>query len=171
MRKTVLIFVGCAAALLAGYAGYQSYTTWKQGHFMRLAREFLAKPDVRNAALALDKVLQFNPRHLEAMRLMASLSEAGRSPSALLWRARVVQLNPHSVPDRLALAQTALMFRDIACRRIALPGSGPARAGESRSAIKPGRRPSSRHPCAGHCRGAPQPSSHLKKSDQFQLAL
>ena len=56
------------------------------------------------------------------MRLMANVAEAGRSPGALLWRARVVQLNPHSAQDRLALAQTALIFRDIASAANALEG-------------------------------------------------
>jgi tetratricopeptide (TPR) repeat protein len=126
MRKILLIVLCCTAALLAGYAGYRSYKVWKQEHFMRLAREFLAKPDVRNAALCLNKVLRSNPQHLDAMRLMANLTEAGRSPSTLLWRARVVELNPHSVEDRLALARTAVMFRDISLATNTLEGVGQA---------------------------------------------
>jgi Flp pilus assembly protein TadD len=53
---------------------------------------------------------------------MAELSEAGRSPGALLWRSRVVELNPRSLDDRLALAQSAMMFRDYALATNALEG-------------------------------------------------
>jgi hypothetical protein len=57
---------------------------------------------------------------------MAQLAEATRSPSALLLRSRVVELNPHSLEDRLALAQTALEMRDYLSATNALEGVDPA---------------------------------------------
>jgi predicted Zn-dependent protease len=122
MRKSLLIVMGCTVALLAGYGGYRSYKVWKQQHFVRLAREFLAKADVRNAALCLNKVLASNPQQLDAIRLMANLSDAERYPGAVLWHARAVELDPHSTEDRLALAQSALVFRDITSATNALEG-------------------------------------------------
>ncbi len=122
MRKVFLIVICCTAALLAGYAGYRSYKVWKQEHFVQLARDFLAKSDVRNAVLSLTKVLETNPQNLEAVRMMASVSESQRSPSTVLWHSRAVELDPHSVDDRLALAQAALMFRDFASATNALEG-------------------------------------------------
>jgi len=88
---------------------------------MSLARTF-AKGDGRNVLLCVQQVLRSNPQNLEASRMMAALLEAGRSPSALLWRSRVVELNPRSLDDRLALAQTAMMFHDYMVATNALEG-------------------------------------------------
>jgi predicted Zn-dependent protease len=122
MRKTFIIILCCIAVLLTGYVGYRSYNVWKCSHLMSLAHQFLAKADGRNAVLCVQQVLRSDPRNLDATRVMAQLTEAARSPSALLWRTRVVELNPHSLDDRLALAQTALMMRDHATATNALGG-------------------------------------------------
>ena len=82
----------------------------------------LAKSDARNALLCVQQVLRSDPRNLDATRVMAGLSGAARSPSALIWRSRVVELNPRSLDDRLALAQTAMMMRDYATATNALEG-------------------------------------------------
>jgi len=126
MRKTILIILCCVVVLLAGYAGYRAYKTGKQSHLMSLAHQFLAKSDRRNAMLCVQQVLRSNPRNVEATRLMAELAEAARLPSALLWRSRVVELSPHSLKDRLALAQTALMTHDYATATNALEGVAAA---------------------------------------------
>src|SRR6185369_16872292 len=88
MRKIFLATLCCTVVLLVTYTGYRSYKTWKQRHMLSLARSFIAKSDARNAALSLDQVLDANPRNVEACRLMAELTEATRSPNAVLWRSR-----------------------------------------------------------------------------------
>ena len=93
---------------------------------MSMARAFLAKPDLRNATLCLRQVLSRNPRHLGAMRLMASLAAAEHSPTALVLRSRIVDINPHSLEDRLALVQTALAFKDYSVATNALEAIDPA---------------------------------------------
>jgi Flp pilus assembly protein TadD len=122
MRKLIVIFLCCTVALLTGYAGYRGYKVWKQNRMMNLAHTFAAKGDGRNMLLSVQQVLRSNPRHLEASRMMAALLEAGRSPGALLWRSRVVELNPKSLDDRLALAQSAMMFREYMVATNALEG-------------------------------------------------
>jgi Flp pilus assembly protein TadD len=122
MRKLIIIFLCCTVTLLAGYAGYRGYKVWKQNRMMNLAHTFAAKGDGRNMLLCVQQVLRSNPQNVEACRLMAQISEAGRSPVALLWRSRVVELNPHSLEDRLALAQSAMMFRDYMVATNALEG-------------------------------------------------
>jgi len=93
---------------------------------MGLAHQFLAKSDGRNALLCVQKVLRTDPHNLDATRVMAQLTEAARSPSALLWWGKVVGLNPHSLNDRLALAQTAMTLRDYATATNALAGVNQA---------------------------------------------
>lgn len=122
MRKLFIILICSAVVLFGGYAGYRGYRVWKNKHLMSLGHGFLAKSDGRNAALAVQEVLHSDPNNLDATRVMAELAEAARSPSALLWRSRVVDLNPHSFQDRLALAQTALALREYATATNALQG-------------------------------------------------
>ena len=122
MRKIIIIFLCCTGVLLAGYAGYRSYKVWRQRHMLALAHEFMAKSDQRNALLSVTQVLRSNPQNLEAVRMMADLAEAARSPAALLWRSRVVDLNPQSMEDRIALAQTAMAAKDVTTATNALAG-------------------------------------------------
>jgi predicted Zn-dependent protease len=122
MRKLFIIVLCSIAVLLAGYAGYRSYRVWKNKHLINLAHEFMAKSDERNAALALQGVLRTAPNNVEAVRMMAQLAEASHSTAALIWSSRVVELDPHSAQDRLALAQTGLAFHDYAAATNALEG-------------------------------------------------
>src|SRR2546429_8872852 len=100
MRKLFLVVLCSIAVLLAGYVGYRSYKVWKRSHLISLARQFLAKSDGRSALLCAQQVLRSDSHNSDATRLMAELSEAARSPSAILWRGRLVELNPRSVDDR-----------------------------------------------------------------------
>src|SRR5579859_203608 len=112
MRKIIVILAACTVILLLGYSGYRAFELWKQSHGLALAKQFSAKGDADNEALALEQVLHANPRNLEANRMMANLADGARWPTALSWRQKVVELAPDSVNDRLLLAQTALFFHD-----------------------------------------------------------
>ena len=120
MRKLFIVLLCCVAVLLAGYVGYRGYKVGKNKHLMSLAHGFLAKADARNALLSVQAVLRSDPVNLDATKMMAQLADASRSPAALMWRSRVVELAPHSLDDRLALAQTALVQRDYASATNAL---------------------------------------------------
>lgn len=122
MRKTIIIISCCVGLLLAGYAGYRGYKVWNEKHLMGMARGFLTKSDARNALLCVQQVLRSDPANVEATRTMANLTEAAHSPSALLWRARVVELAPHSLDDRLALAKVAMAAHDYAIATNTLAG-------------------------------------------------
>src|SRR4051794_26724064 len=114
MRKLIIALLGCTVVLMAGYAGYRGYKVWKRDRSMTMARQFIAKSDHRNAVLSLQQVLAANPRNIDATRMMAELMEANHSQRALIWRSRLVELNPGSLDDRLALAQAAVAQRDYA---------------------------------------------------------
>src|SRR6266540_6158052 len=106
MQKVLLLVVVFGLLLLGGgYAGYRGYKSVRQTRLVKQARAYLAKPDLRKAMLCLQRALRYNNRDIEACRLMAELTEAGRSPAALVWRSKVAELNPRSLDDRLALAQ------------------------------------------------------------------
>src|SRR5471030_2749932 len=126
MRKIIIVLSCCIVLLLLGYSGYRGYQVWKQSHGMSMAREYYAKADMRNTILSLRQVLSANPRNLEATRMMAGLTEAARSPAALVWRQRVLELNPKSYEDRLLLAQAAIIFQDYALATNTLAGTSDA---------------------------------------------
>jgi Tfp pilus assembly protein PilF len=126
MRKLFIIIVGCTGLLLLGYVGYRSYKIWQQQHLLTMARMFFAANDPRNATLSLALVLRANPQNLEASRMMANIRDATHEPSALFWRNKVVELNPASLADRVALAQTAMTMKDLATANKALDGVSPS---------------------------------------------
>ncbi len=123
VQKTLSLFVVLGLGLLGGlYASYHGYMSARQTRLVKAAREYLAKPDPPKALFYLQLALRHNHRDVEACRLMAQLAEAERSPAALLWRSRVVELNPGATDDRLALALTAMIARDYASATHALEG-------------------------------------------------
>jgi tetratricopeptide (TPR) repeat protein len=113
MRKILIVLLAGTVLLLVGYAAYRGYKVYKQERMVKLARQFIAKNDVRNATLALRQALASNPKNVEALRLAAQLDEAGGSPEALYLRSRVVDLNPGSLDDRLSLAAVAVALNDL----------------------------------------------------------
>jgi tetratricopeptide (TPR) repeat protein len=123
MKKILIIGLILAIVLLAGgYGGYRGYVSIRQARLIKQARAFLDKSNGKKALLTLQRALRYNPKDVEACRLMAEYNEAGHSPSALLWRSSVVELNPSSMDDRLALARTAITLREYAIATNALEG-------------------------------------------------
>lgn len=123
VQKTLLLLVILGLGLLGGvFASYRSYMSARQSRLVKTAEENLANSDPRKALICLQLALRHNNGDVEACRLMAQLAEAERSPAALLWRSRVVELNPGSTTDRLALAQTAMIARDYTSATNALEG-------------------------------------------------
>jgi hypothetical protein len=112
--------------VLAGYTGYRAYISTRQARLVSQARQYLAKSNIKAAVMCLRRALSYNANHVDACRAMAELTEGLSSPAALLWRSRVVDLNPKSTPDRLAMAQTALVFRDYLSATNALEGISEA---------------------------------------------
>lgn len=111
----ILLFTGLAVVVLlaGGYGGYKAYKSVRQARLLDQAREQIEKNDDRKAALFLQRALRYNNRDLEAVRMMGQLGDRVRSPAAVLWRSRAVDLAPDSLEDRLALARTALVNKNL----------------------------------------------------------
>jgi hypothetical protein len=108
MRKLIITITSLCVLLLAAYVAYRGYKVWKQSHWLAMAKDYAAKGDVRNEFLSLEQVLAANLWNLEATRMMANLATAQHSEGALRWRKRVLELNPDSLEDRLALVLAAV---------------------------------------------------------------
>ena len=112
MKKIILWSVAAGVAVVLGLLGLWFYArpAYKQHREIRAveqAKSYMAKGDYRNASLSARQTLRFNPRNLEACRIMADLAERSRSPSVLDWWRRVAELAP-TIQNRLMLAATAL---------------------------------------------------------------
>jgi predicted Zn-dependent protease len=109
--KRGLILAGILAVIAAGaWFSRPVYRSWKEQRSLKQAQEFFANQDYRNATLAARQALAANASNVEAARLMANLNEMLRSPEALNWRQRVVDLQPQNLTNRLELAKTALLL-------------------------------------------------------------
>ncbi len=112
-------------ALLA-WGGCRGCLFWTQKRLLRQAHEFLNREDLRSASLTVRQTLQINPRNVEAARLMADIAERVAFPEAILWRGRVVELDPNVPSNRVIWARTALRFGEVAVADQALLGVPPA---------------------------------------------
>jgi predicted Zn-dependent protease len=121
-RILLMVLILGVLCLGGGYAGYRAYKSARQTRLVRQARAFLGKGNEKKAVMCLRRALGYNPNDIEACRLMAAVAESSRSPAALLMRSHVVELKPHSLDDRLALAETAMVFRDYRRATNALDG-------------------------------------------------
>jgi tetratricopeptide (TPR) repeat protein len=121
VQKILLFTVILGLVLLGGgYAGYRGYKSVRQAKLVNQARAHLDKSEPKKALLVIRRALAYNNRDVAATRMMADLVENSRSPAAVMWRSRVVDLDPRSTDDRLALARTAMAARDLATATNAL---------------------------------------------------
>jgi len=120
VRKGLWVLCLIGAVALGGYGGYRGYKLLRQHRLISQARHFLAVSDSKSALLCLERALASNARDPNACRLMAELADATHSPTALIWRSRVVECNPGSLDDRLTLAETAMNAHDYATAASAL---------------------------------------------------
>lgn len=124
-RLSKILLLVLALALLGVGGAFTARHFYRQARQVRLlkqARDYIARPNTKRALLCLQRVLRYDPKNVEASRLMAQLSELSGSPAALIWRSRVVELAPASFEDRLALAQTAISQRDYPAATNTLAG-------------------------------------------------
>jgi Flp pilus assembly protein TadD len=122
LKKFLIYGLLIGVMLLVGYKCYRGYRSTRPARLVSQARKYLAKSNSKTALLCLRRALSYNVNYVDANRAMAELTEKLGSPATLLWRSRVVELNPKSVPDRFALAQSALVFRDYLTATNALGG-------------------------------------------------
>jgi predicted Zn-dependent protease len=77
---------------------------------MRQAHVFFDEKNFEWAGLAAQKAFYWRADSVEACRLLGEIAERQRLGQALDWRRRAVDLQPESLPDLIALAETALRF-------------------------------------------------------------
>jgi hypothetical protein len=102
------------------WGGHDLYARWQERRLVRRALVALQHGDDATASLAARTVLQLKPTSAAAARIVAQLAEKGGNRAALDWRHKVLEAEPHSVEDALALARCALQFNEPAVAEQAL---------------------------------------------------
>ena len=119
--KIVTWTLGVIIFLIAGgVVGYKQFHKWQERRLVAQANALVNEGDLKRAGLDARRILQINPESAAGCRIMARISEQAASKVAVEWRRRVVDLEPGSTSDWIALARTAVRFNDNASRDFAL---------------------------------------------------
>jgi tetratricopeptide (TPR) repeat protein len=85
----------------------------QHNRFLAQAEASVAGGDYRKAMFSLRKALLKRPESIPALRLAADVAERAGSPEAVLWWARLVELEPDNPQHKLEWAEAALRFGDM----------------------------------------------------------
>jgi predicted Zn-dependent protease len=104
-----------ALVLLIGgiWGGRDLYRRWQEKRLVRRAMIDIQQGNERDASLAARSILEMNPTSPAGARVMAELAERMGDRAAMDWRRKVVQLDPRSSDDALALVRCAVRFNEI----------------------------------------------------------
>ena len=120
IRFSFGVLLGIILLIAAIWGGRDLYVRWQEKRLVRRATFDIEHGNERDASLAARSILEMKPSSAAAARIMAELAEHAGERSALDWRRKVAQLDPHSVDDALALVRSAAQFNDIATAERAL---------------------------------------------------
>jgi len=98
----------------AGYGGFQIYGTWRRDHLAKQTAQFVERGEYQSAVLVARRLLELDPDNLAACRAMAEMAEKAGRTDAVTWRTRIAQREPAVLENQIALARTALRFRQHA---------------------------------------------------------
>jgi Flp pilus assembly protein TadD len=131
--KLWLGIIGALCLLVAAcWGGHRFYVRWQEHKLMRQAHVAFDKNDLRWAAMAAQRAYAVDPASADACRTLATIAETQNSPGAIDWRRRVVALEPKSMPDRIALVESALRFEQPAIAAEALAQVPAAQQNDAR---------------------------------------
>lgn len=131
--KLWLGMIGALCLLVAVcWGGHRFYVRWQEHKLMRQAHLAFDKNDLRWAAMAAQRAYAVEPRSVDACRTLGAIAEKQNSTEALDWRRRVIALDPTSMPDRIALVESALRFKQPAIAAEALAHVPPAQQNDAR---------------------------------------
>lgn len=105
--------VGLVLVIVLAYGGVHFFHRWQERRLIRRAAAYLSGGDVKAAALSARRALQLNPANADAARAMAQIADRAGDRTALDWWRKVLELEPHTTEDALALVRSALRVNDL----------------------------------------------------------
>jgi cellulose synthase operon protein C len=110
VRLSLGVIGGLCLLVAVCWGGHSFYVRWQEHKLMRQAHVAFDKNNLRWAAMAAQRAYAVDPKSADACRTLAAIAEKQNNPEALDWRRRALALQPGSMPDRTALAESALRF-------------------------------------------------------------
>jgi tetratricopeptide (TPR) repeat protein len=110
--KRVLLVTGIVAVVLGALGYWQGrplYRKHKERNFLAMARLFMGKGEDMKAVICARNVLFYNPTSSAACEILSELADRSKSPQAVVWRSRVVELSP-TLENRIKLVDSALRY-------------------------------------------------------------
>ena len=110
-KKTLVVTSAVLVFLSIGgfWQGRPMYHKFKERRFLGLAHVFMQKGEDLKAMICARNVLAYNPKNVEASEILADLADRSKSPQAMIWRRRVVELDP-TPGNRIKLVDCALRY-------------------------------------------------------------
>ncbi len=125
-RRYIKLIVGGLVSLVLvivlAYVGVHFFHRWQERRLVRRAAAYLGGGDVKAAALSARRALQLNPANPDAARAMAQIADLTGDRTAPDWWRKVLELEPHTTEDALALVRSALRVNDLATAEKTLTG-------------------------------------------------
>lgn len=112
--------IALACLGLMVWAAKAFYPPARNNHLIRMAKVFIRYNEFRNASLSLRQALVSDDRNIDAILLMAELSELSNSPQTLIWRKRAVEVAPEHVRYRMDYVKSALKLGETSVAAEAL---------------------------------------------------
>jgi tetratricopeptide (TPR) repeat protein len=106
--------VGLVLVVVLLYGGIHFFHRWQERRLVRRAAAYLSGGDVKSAALSARRAFQMNPTNVDAARALAQIADRAGDRTAPDWWRKVIDLQPHTTDDALALVRSALRVNDLA---------------------------------------------------------
>jgi len=119
-RFWLFVIAGILALAAVAFGTRKLYKKIEAPRLAKRAIALLQKGDNVGASLSLRQALILDPENSETARLVAEVADKGNDPNALVWRARVLELQPHSLDAVLPYARTALRTQQLTAATNAL---------------------------------------------------
>ncbi len=109
MKKLLIVVAAILLLFGGGWLSRPIYKNYKEKRFVAQAQSSAQKADGATAALFARQALQLNPTNPVSTRIMAELADNSNSPQVLVWRQRIVELEP-TLENKIALGKASLRY-------------------------------------------------------------
>ncbi len=106
-RVRLLLITIAILVVLAATSGRPAFVHWQHGRLISAAARSFAHGDLRSASLSAREAFLKNPASIAACAILAEIAAQQHSPEAILWRQRLVEIDPAKTARLLDLATTA----------------------------------------------------------------
>jgi hypothetical protein len=120
MKLPIKLCIAALGTAVLIYALKGPFTRWRVRRLEATAESLLKAGDQHGAVLTARTILEIDPGDVAACRIMARSADEDRSPLGLVWRQKLVELQPGEAGPLVDLARTAVGLGESAVAENAL---------------------------------------------------